>query len=882
MSRAAGTGRAAIAAVVIATVAIIAMIAGPIAAASAAKASKPKLELKKPVQATLVSSGVADATVAYRSRRKKQLTLSLAVLQGGEKTNIAGNQKVRVRKGRKADATFTINRAGEPLVRSCIATKLRLTARYSSKGKTRKVVETTKMKRDPARCDGSDPVGVDVADADRCDPISAPGQQCLFPYPNDFYTRPDGSTPTGRRLDLKTASMPTNAGGTPVDPAEINTSDGFSPGAPIVLRVPGMDTPAAYAATDPVPITDMDESFRSQAPVVVIDADTGQRQLIWTELDSNATSPDQTDLLIHYGKNLEDGHRYIVALRGMKDAAGDPIEAPAGFQLYRDRIPTGIDAIEQRRDHFESIFGTLKDAGIGRHGLYMAWDFTVASTQNMTGRMLSMRDQAFADLGDTDLTDGGVDGNAPQFTINPNDGDLSNTDPSDDDPNGDGPNGVIDFPDATTPNDHGAENIREVTGTVKVPCYMTDPDGPSGPKGPCDPGAVLNLGGNGVPQQNGFYDARFTCNIPRSAVDAGTGDVVGAGVRTSMYGHGLFGDYTEVHTRDVRTLGNDHGVMTCATDWIGMSEDDVLPVALPALLDLSKFKPLADRLQQGFLDFLYLGRAMIHPGGFSSNAAFRFNGTSVIDTSKPLFYYGNSQGGIAGGALTAVATDFTRSVLYVPGMNYSTLLTRSVDFDDYAQVLYPSYPVESERPLLLSLIQSMWDRGEPDGYANHMTDDPLPGTPAHKVLIEMAYGDHQVANVQTEVEARTIGAPLRMPALDANRLQPGYTNPFAGLETLGDLSGPAADGSGFFIWDIGPKRPNPTTPDPNDILGTDPAPLTNTAPDDSFGLDPHDRVIRNTPAIRQQIAEFLDTNGKITDPCGANPCYEANWDGSLP
>ena len=28
-----------------------------------------------------------------------------------------------------------------------------------------------------------------------------------------------------------------------------------------------------------------------------------------------------------------------------------------------------------------------------------------------------MRDQAFADLGDTTLTDGGVDGNAPQFTI---------------------------------------------------------------------------------------------------------------------------------------------------------------------------------------------------------------------------------------------------------------------------------------------------------------------------------------------------------------------------------------------------------------------------------------------------------------------------------
>ena len=176
----------------------------------------------------------------------------------------------------------------------------------------------------------------------------------------------------------------------------------------------------------------------------------------------------------------------------------------------------------------------------------------------------------------------------------------------------------------------------------------------------------------------------------------------------------------------------------------------------------------------------------------------------------------------------------------------------------------------------------MWDRGEPNGYANHMTDDPLPGTPPHKVLIEMAYGDHQVANVQTEVEARTIGAPLRVPAVDLDRLQPGYDAPFVGLHTLGDLSGPAAQGSGFFIWDIGPKRPDPTTPDPDDVLGTDPPPLTNTAPNDSFGLDPHDRVIRNTPAIRAQIAAFIDEGGSITDPCGPRPCYEANWDGALP
>ena len=108
----------------------------------------------------------------------------------------------------------------------------------------------------------------------------------------------------------------------------------------------------------------------------------------------------------------------------------------------------------------------------------------------------------------------------------------------------------------------------------------------------------------------------------------------------------------------------------------------------------------------------------------------------------------------------------------------------------------------------------MWDRGEPDGYANHMTTDPLPDTPAHKVLIEMAYGDHQVANVATEVEARTIGAPLRQPALDPDRLPPGFDQPFFAPAHARALSGPAADGSGMFIWDIGPKRGRGAGDDP--------------------------------------------------------------------
>lgn len=831
------------------------LLAGP---AGAAKGGKPKLTIKGAKQATMLKKG--KLTVEVKSKRKANLKVGVKLQQDGSKTKLTKTKKVRVKPGKKAKLKLKIRGEARPLVESCLATKLVATG----KGKGKKVSDKAKVKRDKKRCDGEIPIGVDLDRADHCDLIAPTGQQCLFPYPNDFYTRSDSSTPTGLRLDLKPASMPQNAGGTPIDPTEINTSDGFSPGAAILVRVPGMDTPEAFANTNPAPITNMDASFDADAPIVVIDAATGERQLIWTELDANASTPEQTVLEIHPGKNFQDGHRYIVAMRDMKDGSGATLSAPEGFRLLRDGVPTGIDAIESRRDQMEGVFDKLEGAGIDRDDLYLAWDFTVASTKNLSERVLAMRNDAFAQLGDTNLTDDTVQGTAPNYTIDT----------------------VTDYP-SNTVSGRGVEYVRTVEGTVEVPCYMTDPDG-GGPKQPCDPGSRLNLDANGVPQQNGTYDARFGCGIPRSAVTetaplSGIYNVTDP-ARPSMYGHGLFGEYDEVFAGSVRRLGNENNVLNCAADWIGMADEDVLPVAAPALQDLSKFAPIPDRLQQGFIDFLYLGRLLIHPNGFTDDPAFQFNGgASVIDTSD-LFYWGNSQGGIAGGALTSVATDFTRSVLYVPGMNYSVLLPRSVDFDDpdpseidYASVLYPSYPVESTRPLALTLIQSMWDRGEPNGYANHMTTDPLPGTPAHKVLILMAYGDHQVANVQTAVEARTIGAPLRRPAVDAFRIPSSYVDLFPQSGTLGDLSGPAADGSGYFVWDIGPKRDDPG---PGEFLGTDPPPITNTPPPgDAAGVDPHDTVVNNSPLARAQIAAFIETGGKITNPCGANPCYAAGWNG---
>ena len=51
------------------------------------------------------------------------------------------------------------------------------------------------------------------------------------------------------------------------------------------------------------------------------------------------------------------------------------------------------------------------------------------------------------------------------------------------------------------------------------------------------------------------------------------------------------------------------------------------------------------------------------------------------------------------------------------------------------------------------------------------------------MLLHEAFGDHQVANVATEVEARTIGAAIRTPAMDPGRHSD--VNPFYGIPPIG-------------------------------------------------------------------------------------------------
>src|SRR3979411_3083146 len=79
--------------------------------------------------------------------------------------------------------------------------------------------------------------------------IASPGSsECMLPFPNDYYTKADPTSPTGRRIDFRELATPTNAANQHIEVAPYNTGDGFSPGSVSTLKVPGGATTADVAA----------------------------------------------------------------------------------------------------------------------------------------------------------------------------------------------------------------------------------------------------------------------------------------------------------------------------------------------------------------------------------------------------------------------------------------------------------------------------------------------------------------------------------------------------------------------------------------------------------------------------------------------------------
>ena len=524
-----------------------------------------------------------------------------------------------------------------------------------------------------------------------CNPLI--GDECLTPFPSSFYEVADATSPTGVRVAIDDAILPAPRHSPALSAARLNRHDGASPSTPFVVYFKdGVD------ATQLPTLDALDASVTAASAVQVIDFATGARVPVFAELDANAFDGQRQALLIRPMTRLAPATRYVVALVGLRDAAGHPL-APAPFVALRDGKPLS-KALGALAPSYAEIFAMLDGAGVPRASLTLAWDVTTASDADATSHLVGMRDTALAMV--------------PQLTWTF----AKQTD---------------------TPAD--PERLRELLGTFSAPSFLEN-DSMS---------AAMHADAAGTPVLRGLGTANFVVEIPQCATTA-TGPLP-----VMVYGHGLFGTAPgELGSSYLKQLGNFLCMVQIGTDWIGLANYDFTTLANDVLTDFNNINILTDRLQQAHVNAQVLTRLVLTR--MKDDPAMQVNGHPVIDGTTA-YYFGISNGGIQGGTFMALSEDITRGVLDVPGCEWSLLMFRSADFAPLQTILGSALPDPLDQEVLLAMLQPEFDYSDPATFAPHLLAAPLPGTTAKRILVQESEGDAEVTNVSTRVLARTIGLP---------------------------------------------------------------------------------------------------------------------------
>ena len=313
---------------------------------------------------------------------------------------------------------------------------------------------------------------------------------------------------------------------------------------------------------------DIEASLDPTAHSLLLDVETGKPVAHWTELDHSRCvewpgtcvlcdtpllwrsdgwedgKPFDRTLLMMPAARLDDSKTYIVAYRNLTSVVtGATLPPSPAFGALRDGSPSSDPSVNARRAEYAALFKAVESVPGWQgstHSLTLAWQFTVGSTQQWTGNFVSMRDDAF----------GRLPAGGPETKIW----------------------SVRDNPDDVT--------ARHIEGAVRVPWYLNQ-DGP---------GMSVRLvldGEGGTPAFQSFVWVNFTMIVPLGVVNGST--ITPA--RVVQYGHGLFGSREEVEDHYLQVEGGVNNYVYIATDWIGLSGDDVVVRTPPLACSHSRAPP---------------------------------------------------------------------------------------------------------------------------------------------------------------------------------------------------------------------------------------------------------------------------------------------------
>ncbi len=483
--------------------------------------------------------------------------------------------------------------------------------------------------------------------AEPCNPLGS--NDCLLPYPSMTFVRADAASPTGYRLALTAAQLPTSSEGAGFDPARWNRADGFSPAgfAAVVF-------PTRVDVRQLPPHSSIERSIDPQSPTAIVEVPSGRRVPHFAEVDANAAGPARQALLLRPLVRLEGGKRYAVVLRrSLVDIHGEPLPMPDGFRAIVEGRTTDSAALERLRPSYDAIFAAAAAAGIPRDEVLLAWDYVTASDawiQRPVGSMLE--------------TAAGFSAKAP-YTIT-----------------------------SVVRGGPGDDWKLVARGTFRAPRFLTEGAKATG---------GLDLDDDGRPRLQGAHDVKFVVVVPKRADTDGP-------LPLMVYGHGIFGAAdSDGELAYMRRMSAEGGFVMLATDWIGLSAADLGPLTsgLPRFSDMVV---VTDRLQQALVNAVVL--TALGKRALVDEPMLQGGGHSAIDPTR-VVYHGNSLGGVMGTALVGWSNDLTRGVMGVPGANWSLLMERSLKWYLLEIVLGGYYPDHVDQQKLILLLQQQFDHSDP-------------------------------------------------------------------------------------------------------------------------------------------------------------------------
>jgi hypothetical protein len=664
------------------------------------------------------------------------------------------------------------------------------------------------------------------------------------PFPSDRFTVPDPSQRTNLRVNLPSPNCATNPSDC-LDVALLNQLDGFNTQPRISIPFDG--------AIDPSTVTSQTVFIlrigNLSDPADFHPQTIGINQVVW--------DPATLTLFVQSDEHLTQDTGYLlVVTRGVRDAAGDPVEASDAFAHFRHDLNFGQTKDPQLKSYRKTLITVLNEGRLANFAPALSpGDIAAASfftTGSVTATLEKIRERIKA---------------APAPAVNFNLGSL-------------GERTV--FPLNSVLGIFFGRQVSTVgplnTVAVPTPALGVIPGsvgsiafGKFSAMNFETPGAFIPAvpTRTGVPAVQSTQDIYFNLFIPASPRPAN-------GWPVAIFGHG-FGDNKNNSPFAVASVLAAHGIATISINAVGhgFGPGGTLtvsrlagPVVLPAggrgvnqnadvlieptegLFATGAQRDIASRdgIQQTVADLMQVVRAV--QGGVDVDA----NGSGDLDAAR-VYYFGQSLGGIYGTVFLGVEPDVRAGVPNVPGgtltdisrlsPNFRPLLasflaTRVPSLINVGGIVFnENMPLRNQPPVINTVpgaiaIQTFIDNsnwlgqaGDSVSWAPFIRKAPLEGQAAKGVIVQFARGDKTVPNPTTTALIRSGDLADRTTL---------FRNDLAFALGVGFGSNPHA-----FLTNLG---------------GTPP-------------------VAQTAFAAQNQIAIFFASNGVTTiDPDGAGPLFE--------